>query len=231
MIIIPPSDWNPALPTRPQVAFNPSTKRAISHHNVGALKIDESYPSDKRARSVVDYHQQKNGWSWGSYSYLVGADARIFGLKMLNSESYSDGLRPKFQRHTWEAQRKWWNDVYGPRTHRSWNHLHVSILWMIGMDFEPPDAMVRAVQGLVTHIHEDVPSIVANVPHKGLTRKTCPERHVTRIITSGALGPHPLNLEQPWPREHRLQPIAPLDYVTRAELPELIRRYSVCGSA
>lgn len=206
--IVRPADWGCPPPKKRQIKFDSNTKKAIGHHWIGDIALDESYPADARMRNIVQFEMRR--WSTGAYDYGVAPDGTIFGLHQMESESFAEGPIPRKQTSNyWRGDIGWWPEIYSGnfREHRSFNRYHVSILWLCGANFIPPDPMVQAVINLERWILQQVPNIKCVVPHSGLRRKSCPGPAITQLIDDQTLGPSPgLGMFAPWPW---LKPQAP----------------------
>ena len=197
--ILQPLEWGCPDPSKPQTPVHPEYKKAVCHHNIGNLEINEDYPSAQRARNIVAFHMGIKGWTWDGYDYMVGADGIVYAVHDCKTESFAEGKRRLRQTNKyWEGDKKWWS-IYGKGAFKSWNWRHFSILWMIGANYTPSQVMIDAVNDLQHSIIHRFPQVKYVVPHRGLQIKDCPGNAVTALINRGKLGPTPVSPNTPWP--------------------------------
>lgn len=194
--MIQPDDWGCPPPSRPQTPLT-LPKLALVHHWIDDTDIDENYDNAQRARNIVDFHMNSNGWSWGAYSAMMGVDCDVFLLHGLKTNSFSEGTPNR-------ADPGWWSDAFGPhlpQAGQSWNPLCVSLLWMVGADFAPTDEMIDTAQQLVCYVRDNVQEWgpIVNVRHGDLRAKSCPGPAVGELVDAGVFGPTGADPAYPWP--------------------------------
>ena len=218
--IIKPADWNCPKPRKQYREVQPEYKKAICHHWITSIDIKEDYPSDQRARNIVNFHMapkpKGRGWGWDAYDYMVGADGKVYEVHGCKTESFAEGPRPKRKQSDrfWKGGQPWWPEVYGDlKAFNSWNWRHFSILWMIGGKFKPSDNMIQSVIELEKHIIDQFPYIKYVVPHSGLQIKACTGPNVIALINAGRLGPTPVLPHADWPWQAQVvKPTKASDY-------------------
>ena len=200
--IVSPQTWGCPPPKKRQVPADLTIKHAIAHHWLGDIALDEAHDPVARMQNMPRYEMAK--WSYPAYDFAVDPAGTVYGIHMMETESFAEGPIPRKQdpRFFWRGSVGWWPEIYGGhfRQRRSFNRYHISILWLLGRDYIPPKAMVDAVIELQQFIVARAPSVKCVVPHSGLRRKNCPGPAVTQLIDDQTLGPSPgLGMFAPWP--------------------------------